>query len=523
MKLQPRWYQKEGFDATINYLSSNPNKHPLVAMPTGSGKSLLICMIADFVNNNWGAKVLILSHSPEILKQDHKALCNYLDTDHIGLYSAILKSRTIYDITVAGIQSIFRKPELFNEFDLVIIDECHMISSNNASMYRKFLSNVGKIYCGMTASPFRLGSGYIYGQNDSLFDDLVYDLTSMDNFNRLIDEGYLCRPRTMSTKLKLNTDSLHIKAGDFIDAEMSLLFDKDEITDAAITEIVKIGENYKKWLIFAIDIEHAHHIAEKLIQLGVPTGVVHSQMEFDRATTLSRHRSGKYKALVNVNVLTTGYDDEEIDLIVLLRPTESPVFHTQTIGRGFRISPGKDHFMVLDFAGNTARLGPVNNITIKKKHKLKDGEAGEPIVKTCPICREIHHPSVKICNCGHEFVFVTKLTDYSYDDEIVTTGARWHVVDDIDYTLQQKMHIPDTIKVKYFCGKKIFSEIWALDYKGYARQRAIAIIKNRGDIDNSDLNSSAEAFGIVDQLLIPTKILIDTKNRSPRILKYNFN
>ena len=97
---------------------------------------------------------------------------------------------------------------------------------------------------------------------------------------------------------------------------------------------------------------------------GIPTGLVHSKMEFDRDTEIQKFKEGHYKAVVNVNVLTTGFDDPEIDLIALLRPTQSPVIHVQTIGRGLRISEGKKHCMILDFAGNTKRLGPINDVHI---------------------------------------------------------------------------------------------------------------------------------------------------------------
>jgi DNA repair protein RadD len=245
-------------------------------------------------------------------------------------------------------------------------------------------------------------------------------------------------------------------------------------------------------------------------------------MEFCREKTLNLHRDGTYTALVNVNVLTTGYDDEEIDLIVILRPTESPVFHIQTVGRGLRISDRKDHCLILDFAGNTKRLGPVNDVHIKNKSNKVEG-GGEAVTKTCPECDVILHPSVKICDsCGYIFQFATKLTTYSEGDEIIAERQRWYNVSNIFYHLQHKPNIPDSIKVSYECGMKIFTELWCLDYKGYARQRAIAIMKRRYDITPEDVHSSADAMGIVHLLVMPIKILVDTTKKYPQILKYKF-
>jgi DNA repair protein RadD len=521
MKFTPRWYQQEAHDTVIDFMSKNPGKHPLIAMPTGSGKSLVICMLIDYVRKNWGAKTLVLCHTAEILLQDKKAIERF-SGEEAGLYSASCKSKTIRDITIAGIQSVYKKPELFKQFDLVIIDECHLISKKDDSMYNTFFKEVGKIYCGLTATPFRLGDGYIYGQDGCLFDNLVYDLTSMDNFNRLIQEGHLCKLKTLQTTLEFDTEMLHTRSGDFIEKEMSSIYDTEEITNAAIKEVIKVGSNYNKWLIFAIDINHAEHIAEKLIQSGIPTGLIHSKMEFCREKTLNLHRDGTYTALVNVNVLTTGYDDEEIDLIVILRPTESPVFHIQTVGRGLRISDRKDHCLILDFAGNTKRLGPVNDVHIKNKANKVEG-GGEAVTKTCPECDVILHPSVKICDsCGYIFKFVTKLTTHSEGDEIIAERQRWYNVSNIFCHLQHKPNMPDSIKVSYECGMKIFTELWCLDYKGYARQRAIAIMKRRYDITTEDVHSSADAMGIVHLLIMPIKILVDTTKKYPQILKYKF-
>ena len=785
--ITPRYYQQEATDKIIDYLSYYPGKHPLVAMPTGSGKSLVIAMLIEFVRKEWNAQVLILSHTEDILKQDYKQI-RKLISEPIGLYSAGLKSRTILPITVAGIQSVYRKPELFAQFDLVIIDECftgdtliktekglkridkvscndviytatgkgkiqsiskkqsnniltlrlsngksiettnshpiftehgwkdaqflarnekifciqdmrklqyeiqtsksqrkevygckillnillekerernvgswrkrkndrnlkenwsspclswrkwktidrctisneicfrgwvgdrvgntyknkeigknisnmlqsrywkqrfkncdrsrwiescggkekirlqkrrisnkirvesvqneksgsyrsvynlqiqghpsfyaggilvhncHMINTIDDSMYRSFLSEVGQAYVGLTATPYRLSTGLIYGKDNTLFDDLVYDLTSLSNFNKLIAEGYLCNLKTMQTQLEFDTSLLHHRGGEFIESEMSSMYNQAEITKLAVKEIVKIGteNNYKKWLIFAIDISHAESIAEEFIKLGIPTGIVHSKMEDEKVVVLEKHRSNKFRALVNVNMLTTGYDDAEIDLIGMLRPTESPVLHVQTVGRGTRVSPGKDHCMVLDFAGNTKRLGPINNITIKEHYKLKDG-TGTPITKTCPECQLIVAPALKVCECGYEFQFKTKLDSESTGFEIIATDTVKYEVDNVIYALYSIPSGIMTFKASYRClnGFKVFTELFCLDHSGYARSRAVAILTVRGAV-KEDLVSCETAIKIVDKLTQPSHIMISNAKRYPEIKRYYY-
>lgn len=520
----PREYQTEAKNRLFDYLANNERRHPLIALPTGSGKSLVMADIIKHIRDNWkDVNILVISHVKEILEQDHKAIQEYVG-ESVGLYSAGLDSKEIKKITVAGIQSIYRRPEEFKCFDFVIIDECHLISESSDSMYRKFLKEIDAIYLGLTATPFRLGTGYIYGTETSLFDDLIYDLTSMDPFNKLIKDGYLCNLRTKSAKLQLDTEGLKTRAGDFIESELSLAFDKDAITEKAVEEIIEVGKDYKKWLVFAIDIAHAEHIAELLIQKGVATAVIHSKMEFDRAKIIKRYKDDRIKCVVNVNVLTTGFDNPAIDMVALLRPTQSPVLHVQTVGRGLRIFPGKNHCIVLDFAGNTRRIGPINDIHIRKKRATGEGD-GEPITKTCPECETIYHPSVRVCDvCGYKFEFKSSLSASAGSDQILAENStNWHKVDKVMYQLKKKANAPDMIKVSYLCGLKVFNEYLCLDHKGYARKIAVNRIKARYNATKEDLESCVSAFKIIERINKPIEILVKEKGKWPEIIKYKFD
>jgi len=519
--MKPRDYQNEAFNRAIDYMSRCPDRHGIIAMPTGTGKSLVISMVADFVSREWGTDVLILSHSESILKQDHKQMSEFIPD--IGLYSSGLGSRTIKKVTVAGIQSVFNKSELFANVGLVIIDECHSISNESNSMYRHFLSNVGSIYLGFTATPYRLSSGLMYGKPASLFHDMIYDLTTLDKFNELIEQGYLCRLKVPSTQFTIDTDGLHHRAGDFVERELSALVDKDEITEAALIETCYVAKEYncKKWIIFAIDINHAEHIAEALITKGISAGVVHSKMDFDKDWVINAHKTGEITALVNVNMLTTGYDDPEIDLIVMLRPTESPVLHVQSAGRGTRIAPGKEFCVFLDFAGNTKRLGPINAVQVKEKYKLDD-KIGEPIYKTCPECESLTYPACKICaECGHEFEFITRLEYESSKIEVISENRTWYCVDSVNY---DEIILPSSIvaaRCVYRCGVKRFNELFCLNHEGYARTRAIGVLKFRG-ASNSDLKNVGDFITSTTPLKEPKRILVDSSQKHPRIMKYEY-
>lgn len=515
-----RPYQDPISEKVFTYMRNNRDKHPLVAMPTGSGKTVVLADIILKAIKRWPAtKVLVISHVREILEQDYESITFHTGLD-VGVYSAGLKKREMKQVTVAGIQSIFRKPERWKDYKFIIIDECHLIPPGKNSMYRKFFAGLEHPrYFGLTATPFRLGDGYIYGEEESIFDDLIYDLTTKKKFIQLIKDGYLCQLKTSATNIELETEGIRTVAGDFDKKMLSTKIDKDSITKVAIQEIIEKGAAYKKWLIFAIDIEHAENIAEELGQNGIPTMVIHSKMDFDRATVIKHYKLGTFRAIVNVNVLTTGFDDPEIDLIALLRPTKSPVIHVQTIGRGLRIAPKKDHCLVLDFAGNTERLGPINDIVPKKKGKGKEG--GEPITKRCPACDTIHHPTKKICEfCGHVFQFKTLLQGTAKEVDVIKDKEQvWLKVNDVSYQLHNKKNSPSMMKVTYTCGLRTYNEYVCVEHRGYAGYKAKHFLEYRGV---TGIKTAIGAVHNSEDLMKPNRILIDKSGKYPRVKEYSF-
>ena len=306
MKFEPRWYQSEATEVIIDIISDK-NVHPIAAIPTGAGKTMIISMVIErYIKENPDKHIIILSHVSEILSQNYNHLKKHIN-EPLGLYSAQLKSKTINRITVAGIQSVYKKPNQFGDVGLIIVDECHLVGDENTSMYRTFLAEFNANMVGLTATPYR-SRGYLHQIKNALFTEIAYDLTSTENFQRLIKEGYLCKLFSKATNTKLDVSGIKTIAGDYSVKELSKKFDTDEVTEMALREAIVTGKNYKRWLIFAIDIEHAENIQDWLNDAGINTGIVHSKMEGDRKESLDMFRSGFYRAMVNVNVLTTGID-----------------------------------------------------------------------------------------------------------------------------------------------------------------------------------------------------------------------
>jgi len=343
-----------------------------------------------------------------------------------------------------------------------------------------------------------------------VFDELVYDLTQKEHFNRLVKQGYLCRLVTKATSLELDPEGCRTTAGDYNEKDMSLRFDRESITNEAVDEIIKAGEDRKKWLIFAIDIDHAEHIAERLIRKGIPTNVVHSKMESDRDTVIKDYKNGTYRCLVNINILTTGFDVPSVDLVGMLRPTKSPVLHVQTVGRGLRIHDGKSDCLILDFAGNTSRLGPINDVQVLKKKK---GKGGEPITKTCPDCQSIVPPVIKVCpDCGYEFQFKVNISGDHSQLDIVDEGKKWLKVDDVTMALHDKKGSPTSVKVTYLCGHRTFNEWVCVEHNGYAKHRANHWCKVRG-ISDGEINRAGELITRRAELNSPLEIQVDKSGK----------
>ena len=519
--MEARWYQQEASNALMSCLGKDV--HPIVSAPTASGKSFMICDFIDrYLSKYPVSNVLVLSHVKEILEQDFDALEEFFDTSDIGLYSAGMHSRTIEKITVAGIQSVYNKPKLFKGFHLIIIDECHLVTIRANGQYRKFLAEMDANYVGFTATHFRLGHGYIHRGEGALFNHMAYDMSRPEIFNRLVEEGYLAKLITKATIMKMNVDDIKLRAKDFALDQLSQKFDRESITETAVKEIIEYGHNYKKWLVFGIDIDHAEHITDMFKKHGVDAAVVHSKMDADRDEVVHGFRTGKYRAVVNVDILTTGLNVRDIDLIAVLRPTESPVIHVQTIGRGLRPFPGKAHCLVLDFAGNTARLGPINDVVIKQKRKGTG--TGQQIVKECPKCMALHPPATKICDvCGYEFKFKVGIAKTAGTEEVVRTHvAQWYKVDDVTYKIHAKLGKKSSMKVTYRIGLQTFHEWVCFAHNKYPKYKADNWVRKRAPEGMPWPKSLTELITFAPWLKKPSEVLINLSDKLPQIKDSKF-
>lgn len=516
--LNLRSYQSEAVSAVYDHLRNKDN-NPCIVLPTGTGKSIVIAKIVADAVSTWGGRVLILAHVKELLEQNAgkvRALCPEIP---IGIFSAGLKSRdTDESVIVAGIQSVYNKACDLGAFDLIIVDEAHLVAPDGDGMYRTFLKEMAIInprvrVIGLTATPFRLKGGLIC-KPENILNEVCYEA----GLKEMIQQGYLSPLISRAGKVQAELNDLHVRGGEFINSEIIEVMDKDEITNAACAEIVSLTAERKSVLIFATSVEHCQHIADKIQRFSMQECaiVTGETPPSERAEILARFRRERVAAdlfgavkppikyLVNVNVLTTGFDAPNTDCVVLLRPTASPGLLIQMVGRGTRLSPKTDktNCLVLDYGENILRHGPVDCITVKEKMSGK----GQAPAKKCPQCLSLIHAGYMKCpECGYEFPASENcnLQNRASDEGILSGQVSYSEYDvtRTNYSIHQKKgagpNVPCTMRVDYEIGFYQYKSEWVCpEHTGYAREKFVRWWNTRAALNCSIPSCAADAVAL---------------------------
>ncbi|MFA0494336.1 DEAD/DEAH box helicase [Vibrio sp. 10N.222.54.B11] len=382
-----RPYQADSVKSVIHYFRKHQTPAVLV-LPTGAGKSLVIAELARLAKG----RVLVLAHVKELVEQNHEKYEGY------GLKGSIFsaglgRKETDQQVVFASVQSVVRNLDSFsNQFSLLVIDECHRVPDEKTSSYQKVIThlrenNSGIKVLGLTATPYRLGMGWIYqyhtrGQVRSdeprFFRDCIFELP----IRYLLDEGFLTPARMIDAPV-LSYDFSQLKpasTGRYKEAELDMVIEQSKrATPQIVDQIIHLAQDKLGIMVFAATVRHAQEILS-LLPEGEASIVIGDTPTLERDQIISDFKERKIKFLVNVSVLTTGFDAPHVDLIAILRPTESISLYQQIVGRGLRLSPGKKECLVLDYAGNS--------------YDLYQPEVGDPkpdsdseiITIPCPAC-----------------------------------------------------------------------------------------------------------------------------------------
>ena len=359
MKYKLRPYQLEAVQAILDSVE-HPAKD-IVSLPVGSGKSLVI---ADFVNR-LESETLILQPSREILSANRQKLSTYIPQEDIGIYSASFNSKDIKRYTFATIQSIYKIPDLFTHFKVILIDECDLYSNKKKSMYNKFLkANKAKII-GLTATPYRMEQKkkVIYPMmtvmsvlrmlDQESFDRIIFNI----NTNALTKMGYLTPLKYIDhtvtmANFELNSDKKIVE-----DFELRLTMGSDNLLAWRNTYEQLRGST----IVFCPTVQVARLLQRLTDSSALLTGETPKK---ERDQIFSDFQERKINVLFNVEVLTVGVDIPHLSNIVLLRPTKSIRLYQQILGRGTRLSEGKSHCNIYDLCGVTRHLGELEEIEV---------------------------------------------------------------------------------------------------------------------------------------------------------------
>ncbi|MFA5291919.1 MAG: DEAD/DEAH box helicase family protein [Phycisphaerae bacterium] len=515
--IQLRAYQKQAINACYDYMRKSTGNGCIV-LPTGSGKSIILAQICHDAVSIWDGRVLVLAHVQELIEQNAGEIKHFLGDNFVGIYSVGLKQKDMHQpVIAASIQSIYRKAFDFEPFDLVIIDESHLIPASGDGMYLSFLRDAKIVnpnirLIGTTATPYRTGTGMICGP-DNILNEVCYEV----GIKELIRDGFLCPLRSKASKTRIDTSGLHIRGGEFIANELEDLMDTDTRVKAACSEILEYTQDRKAVLIFAAGVEHGKHIQrifqeDHNIECGFVSG---DSPDGWRRKMIDDFRSGKLKYLCNVNVLTTGFDAPNIDCIAMLRPTMSPGLFYQSVGRGFRLHESKKDCLVLDFGGNILRHGPVDCLRVTDAVVKGNGDAP---AKECPECSEIIHAAYARCPvCGYEFPppEKTKHETTASTEGILSDQAsvNEYPVEEVLYNVHAKKgakaESPRTMRVQYKIGFASYISEWiCFEHTGFARQKAENWWKQRSDGVVPDDSDMAVYFATNGRLREPVKITV---------------
>lgn len=417
-RLSGRPYQLQAIDQTCQALSKH-SKVVLVAA-TASGKSVIIALlVARFLARFPAGRVLVLCHQSEILSQNESKL-HAAGVESVGVNCAALRRRdSDHQVILASRDTLGRDPLLCGAFDLVIVDEAHLVSPSKESRYQKIFTAVApRFVVGLTGTPWRLDNGLIYGKR-KFFEKATGNIT----IDVLVKGGFLSPYRFPQLESHIDTSQVKTKGADFDEASLSAVSSTEAVVARCLDTWESQGEGRRVSLFFCCSLAHAAMVTSMLEDRGVVTGYLDGKTkQADREALLDGAKRGAFRAVVNVGVLTTGVDIPIIDCVVMLRATQSAALFVQCIGRGLRRFEGKDDCLVLDMAGNFERFESLDSPFIpqttgakKDKDAMRQAlgeygmtlelDGGEVPGKECPECGNMVFIATRVCpQCKHVFI-----------------------------------------------------------------------------------------------------------------------
>lgn len=347
-----------------------------IVSPTGSGKTALTAQMIK-TSASKGLSSWFIVHRRELVKQSALAF------HQAGINFGIVASGFPFDakpmVQICAIQTLTNRLEKLKPPSLIVWDESHHVGARTWEKVRERFSEAYHI--GLTATPERLdGKGL-----RKYFSEIVLGPRVQD----LIDEGYLC-PYRLLVPSTISMAGVKTQMGDYARAEAEAIIDKPHITGDAIREYKKLGGN-KRAVVFCMSVKHSNHVVDQFNRAGISAIHVDGETDsFTRDGAIKAFERGDIRVLSNVNLFGEGFDLPSIEIVILLRPTQSLSFYLQSVGRALRPSPNKTQAIILDHAGNVERHGlPCDDRAWSldgRGERLKNTKDSGPAIRICEIC-----------------------------------------------------------------------------------------------------------------------------------------
>jgi DNA repair protein RadD len=380
-QFQNRDYQEAAINTGVNFFTKPTGKNGIEVIPTGGGKSIVIGGIASNISGN----TLVLQPSKEILEQNFKKAQRFMggfkfgDND-LGVYSASFGMKQVRKVTFATIGSIVKKPEIFEHFDNIVQDECDTTNAKGG-MYAEFFEHLGKPVLGLTATPYRLHPPTTYNNSVIKFihrtrPRVFSELLHVTQNKELFDRGYLCAIRYHREEFDAAQLTLNTTGADFTELSVKEFWRENDLT-GKITRYVK--ESTAPHVLTFVDyFDEAIKLQKRLLSAGYEAVILTGKTpDKDREKILGDFTSGRQRIVINMGVLTVGFDFPALSYIINARPTNSLRLYYQILGRGIRTFETKDFCDYIDLGGNITRFGRIEDFEItgeKGKERLKSGD-----------------------------------------------------------------------------------------------------------------------------------------------------
>ena len=505
MIITPRPYQERAISSGVRFLFEAKQQSGLLLMPTGVGKSVVIGDVVRQVKLYYPpARILMLTHVKELVEQNHEKAQSMSDHE-IGVWSAGLRKKQYNaDIVFAGIDTVANDPSLLGRRDIILIDEAHRVApkpDTNYQLVTNYLRTINPYMkaLGLTATGYRMGQGMLTNswqdtktniRHPAYWQHIIEDMTSMEEFNKFFAEGYLKRIVPKPPQTEIDVSGMRIRNGEYVQADVENEVNNEIKINAIVDELCDSGFDRRSWMVFSAGNYNAKLLTDAIRARGVSVEcLTDSTPSAERARIIKSFKNYELRCIVNNGILTTGFDHAGVDLIAVVRVTNSTPLWVQILGRGTRpvyaagydltttrgrldaiFASGVYNCLVLDFAGNAKRLGAINApvIPLPPEQRKRKMQAGTSPVKICAACNVQNPTQAPFCeNCGAEFLMSEAIKEVAGTTQLIQEkhepDIRKMLVSSVTYR-KHDTPLPQggqvsSVYVRYNCGKgAIFEE-----------------------------------------------------------------